>query len=66
MKSKKGLNNKSTDIILKITQEDITAIQEIPKGLSTEDYLKFLKKFPLTANIDLKRRKGPKGKIFKL
>lgn len=32
MKSKKGLNNKSIDITLKITQEDITAIQEIPKG----------------------------------
>ena len=66
MKSKKRLSNKLSDITLKITQEDIAALQKKSKGLSTEDYLKFLKKFPLTATIDLKRRKGPRGKMFKL
>ncbi len=66
MKSKKRLSNRVPDITLKITQEDVVALQEKSKGLSTADYLEFLKKFPLTATIDLKRRKGPKGKMFKL
>ncbi len=66
MKSKKGSSNKAPDIRLKITKEDIIALQKNPKELSTNDYLKFLKKISFTTTVDLKSRKGPRGKRFEL
>ena len=66
MKSKKRSGTNATDIELKITKEDIPALQRSPKGLSTKDYLRFLKKISSATTVDLKSRKGPRGERFEL
>ena len=61
-------NDPWPELEFRFTQRDLDAMREAdaPRGMSGEDYLKFLMQFPPPTYEQLRKKEGPSGERFRL